>query len=115
MANTNSNSKRFAPKLHLKKGDKVLVIAGKDKGKQGEILELLPKKYRAIVDGVNIARKHMKPTQDNNGGIQDLAMPIHISNLMLIDPKTGDATRVGRRVEDGKIVRYSKTSGETIK
>ncbi|MEM6965561.1 MAG: 50S ribosomal protein L24 [Bacteroidota bacterium] len=100
--------------MHIKKGDRVLVIAGKDKGKTGEVLEVIPKKYRAIVDDVNIARKHMKPTQDNQGGIQDLAMPIHISNLMLIDPKTGDATRVGRRVENDKIVRYSKKSGETI-
>jgi len=102
-------------KIHIKKGDRVLVIAGKDKGKQGEVMQVIPKKYRAIVDGVNQARKHMKPTQDNPGGIQDIAMPIHISNLMLIDPKTGNATRVGRRVEDGKIVRYAKKSGETIK
>ena len=102
-------------KIHIKKGDQVLVIAGKDKGKQAEVMQVIPKKYRAIVDGVNQARKHMKPTQDNPGGIQDIAMPIHISNLMLIDPKTGNATRVGRRVEDGKIVRYAKKSGETIK
>jgi len=102
-------------KIHIKKGDQVLVIAGKDKGKQGEVMQVIPKKYRAIIDGVNQARKHMKPTQDNPGGIQDIAMPIHISNLMLVDPKTGNATRVGRRVEDGKIVRYAKKSGETIK
>lgn len=114
MANTKSNSKRFAPKIHIKKGDRVLVIAGKDKGKEGEVLEVFPKKYRAIVDDVNIARKHVKPSQDSQGGIQDLVMPIHISNLMLIDPKSGDATRVGRRVENGKLVRYSKKSGETI-
>jgi len=102
-------------KIHIKKGDRVLVIAGKDKGKEGEVMQVIPKKYRAIVDGVNQARKHMKPTQDNPGGIQDIAMPIHISNLMLLDPKSGNATRVGRRVEDGKIVRYAKKSGETIK
>ena len=113
MANNKSNSKRI--KIHLKKGDQVKVIAGKDKGKTGEILEMHPKTYRAVVDGVNIAKKHMKPTQDNPGGIQDLAMPIHISNLMLVDPKSGNPTRVGRRIEDGKIVRYAKVSGETIK
>ena len=102
-------------KIHIKKGDRVLVIAGKDKGKEGEVKQVIPKKYRAIVDGVNQARKHMKPDHDNPGGIHDIEMPIHISNLMLIDPKTGNATRVGRRVEDGKIVRYAKKSGETIK
>ena len=69
----------------------------------------------AIVDGVNIAKKHNKPTQDNPGGIQEKPMPIHISNLMLVDPKTGDATRIGRKEVDGKLVRYSKKSGEIIK
>ena len=114
MANKNKKT-RFAPKLHIKKGDKVVVIAGSNKGKQGEVLEVLPKKNRAVVEEVNIARKHQKPTNDNPGGIVEIAMPIHISNLMLIDPKTGEPTRIGRKLEDGKLVRYSKKSGEIIK
>jgi len=116
MANNKANQKRFAPKFHIKKGDKVMVISGASKGNTArEVMEVFPKKYRAIVDGVNIAKKHMKPTQDNPGGIQEIPMPIHLSNLMLVDPKTGDATRIGRKVVDGKLVRYSKKSGEIIK
>lgn len=106
---------RFTPKLKLKKGDRVKVIAGASKGKEGEILEVIPSKNRAIVEEVNIRKKHKKPTQDNPGGIVDIAAPIHISNLMLIDPKTGDTTRIGRKIENGKIERYSKKSGEIIK
>ncbi|MFK8009354.1 MAG: 50S ribosomal protein L24 [Saprospiraceae bacterium] len=116
MANNKASQKRFAPKIHIKKGDKVVVISGASKGETvREVMEVLPKKYRAIVDGVNIAKKHNKPTQDNPGGIQEKPMPIHISNLMLVDPKTGDATRIGRKEVDGKLVRYSKKSGEIIK
>ena len=116
MANNKANQKRFAPKIHIKKGDKVMVISGASKSNTArEVMEVFPKKYRAIVDGVNIAKKHMKPTQDNPGGIQEIPMPIHISNLMLVDPKTGDATRIGRKEVDGKLVRYSKKSGEIIK
>ena len=106
---------RFAPKYKIKKGDKVRVISGSSKGTEGEVLEILPKVGKAIVDGVNIAKKHMKPSNDSPGGIIDKAMPIDISNLMFVDPKSGDAVRLGRRVEDGKIVRYSKKSGETVK
>ncbi len=106
---------RFAPKLHIKKGDRVRVIAGDYKHREGEVLEVFPKKYRAVVDGVNIVKKHQKPTQDNPGGIVDVPAPIHISNLMLIDPKTGEPTRVGRKRVDGKLVRYSKKTGEIIK
>lgn len=116
MANKKANQKRFAPKFHIKKGDKVMVISGASKSNTArEVMEVFPKKHRAIVDGVNIAKKHMKPTQDNPGGIQEIPMPIHISNLMLVDPKTGDATRIGRKEVDGKLVRYSKKSGEIIK
>jgi large subunit ribosomal protein L24 len=116
MANNKANQKRFAPKFHIKKGDKVMVISGASKGNTArEVMEVFPKKYRAIVDGVNMAKKHMKPTQDNPGGIQEIPMPIHLSNLMLVDPKTGDATRIGRKEVDGKLVRYSKKSGEIIK
>lgn len=114
MANKNQQ-KRFAPKLHIKKGDRVQVIAGSYKGKQGEVLEVQPSKNRAIVEQVNIARKHQKPSNDNPGGIVELARPIHLSNLMLVDPKTGEPTRIGRKEVDGKLVRYSKKSGEIIK
>ena len=106
---------RFAPKLHIKKGDKVVVMAGADKGKEGLVLEVFPDKYRAIVENVNIVKKHLKPTNDNPGGIQEMAAPIHLSNLMLVDPKSGEPTRVGRKVVEGKLVRYSKKSGEIIK
>ena len=113
MANNKNN--RFAPKFHIKKGDRVLVIAGANKGTQGEVLEILPHKNRAIVEEVNIVKKHKKPTQDNPGGIIEMAAPVHISNLMLIDPRNGEPTRVGRKQVDGKSVRYSKKTGETIK
>jgi large subunit ribosomal protein L24 len=102
-------------KLHIKKGDKVIVIAGANKGATGSVLEVFPSKNRAVVEGVNLKKKHTKPTNDNPGGINEIAAPIHLSNLMLVDPKSGDATRVGRRMEDGKLVRYSKKTGETIK
>lgn len=115
MSNKKSNQSRFAPKLHIKKGDRVIVVAGADKGKQGEVLEVFPAKYRAIVEDVNIVKKHQKPTQDNPGGINEIPAPVHLSNLMLVDPKTGEATRIGRKVVDGKLVRYSKKSGEIIK
>ncbi len=115
MAKKSSSIKRFAPKMKIKKGDRVLVIAGADKGKQGEVLEILPLKNKAIVEQVNIRKKHQKPTNENPGGINEIAAPIHLSNLMLIDPKTGERTRVGRKVENDKIVRYSKKSGEIIK
>lgn len=112
-----ASQKRFAPKLKIKKGDKVVVIAGayKDRSKVVEVLEIFPESNRAVVEEVNIRKKHQKPSQDNPGGIIDITAPIHISNLMLVDPKTGEATRVGRRQEsDGKVKRYSKKSGETI-
>ncbi len=107
--------KRFAPKFHIKKGDRVFVLAGKDKGQEGEVLEVFPGKYRAIVEGVNMVKKHTKATQDNPGGINDVPAPIHISNLMLIDPQTGEPTRVGRKLEEGKLVRYAKKSGAIIR
>ncbi len=108
-------SKRFAPKLSIKKGDKVRIIAGSNKGETGEIKQVFPKLNRAIVDGLNLVKKHTKATQDNPGGINEIEAPIHISNLMVIDSKTGTPTRVGRKVVEGKIVRYSKKSGEIIK
>jgi large subunit ribosomal protein L24 len=110
-----SNKKRFAPKLHVKKGDRVIVVSGDSKGTTGEILEVLPKKNRVIVEQVNIVKKHQKPSNEKEGGIFEKAAPIHISNVMLIDPKSGEPTRIGRKEVDGKLVRYSKKSGEIIK
>ena len=112
-----NQQKRFIPKLKIKKGDKVVVIAGayKDLDKVHEVLEVLQEKNRAIVDEVNMVKKHTKPSQDNPGGINEVPAPIHLSNLMLVDPKTGEPTRVGRKEVDGKIVRYSKKSCEIIK
>jgi large subunit ribosomal protein L24 len=107
-------TKRFAPKLRIKTGDQVVVISGEDKGKKGAVTKIFPTENRAIVEGVRIAKKHRKPTQTSAGGIEEIELPIHISNLMLVDAKTGQGTRVGRREEEGKLVRYSKKSGQTI-
>lgn len=102
-------------KMKIKKGDTVKVIAGAYKGKEGKVLEMLPKKSRVLVEGVNMISKHSKPSNENpQGGIVKKEAPIHISNVMLVDNK-GNVTRVGRRVEADKIVRYSKKSGEVIK
>ncbi|WP_078543135.1 50S ribosomal protein L24 [Litchfieldia alkalitelluris] len=101
--------------MHVKKGDKVQVISGKDKGKQGVILESFPKKDRVLVEGVNIVKKHSKPSQDNpQGGIISKEAPIHVSNVMPLDPKSGVPTRVGYEVVDGKKVRVAKKSGEKL-
>lgn len=110
-----NQQKRFVPKLHVKKGDKVVVIAGSYRGSEGEVLEVLPEKNRAVVDNVNMVKKHTKASNDNPGGINEVPAPIHISNLMVVDPKTGQPTRIGRKEVDGKRVRYSKKSGEIIK
>lgn len=104
-------------KLHIKKGDNVMVIAGNDRGKQGRVLEIIVEKQRAIVEGVNLVKKHTRPNADNpKGGIIEQEAPVHISNLKVIDSK-GNATRVGRKKDEktGKTVRYSKKSGEVIK
>lgn len=106
-------TKRFAPKSKIKTGDKVIVISGNDKGKEGEVLRVFPEDNRAIVSGVRMVTKHRKPTQTTEGGIVKMEARIHISNLMLVDA-SGKATRVGRREEGGKLVRYSKKSGQTI-
>jgi large subunit ribosomal protein L24 len=97
----------------LRKGDKVVVLTGKDKGKQGEITSVMPAAGKAIVDGVNTAIRHQRQTQTAQGGRVAKAMPIDLSNLALLD-KNGKATRVGFRVEDGKKVRFAKTTGEAI-
>lgn len=101
--------------MHVKKGDKVKVITGKDKGKTGIVLAAFPKKNRVIVEGVNIVKKHAKPSQENpQGGILDIEAPIHASNVMPLDPKTGEPTRVGYKIENGKKVRYAKKSGAVL-
>lgn len=105
---------RFSPKLHVKKGDQVQVIAGDYKGVKGEVLEVFAKKSRVIVDGVNVRKKHTKPVHDQPGGINEINAPIHISNVLLLDPKSGEPTRIGRKDVNGKNVRFSKSSGETI-
>jgi len=97
----------------LRKGDKVVVLAGKDKGKQGEITSVDPKAGKAVVDGVNIAIRHQRQTQSNQGGRQPKAMPIDLSNLALMD-KNGKATRVGFRMDGDKKVRFAKTTGDVI-
>ena len=97
----------------LRKGDKVVVLAGKDKGKEGEITSLNPSTGKAIVDGINIAIRHTRQTQANQRGRIPQAMPIDLSNLALLDSK-GNATRVGFREEDGKKVRFAKSTGETV-
>ena len=97
----------------LKKGDKVVVLSGKDKGKQGEISSVNPSAGKAIIDGVNMAIRHTKQSQSDQGGRIPVAMPIQISNLALVDSK-GKATRVGFREEAGKKVRFAKTTGETV-
>jgi large subunit ribosomal protein L24 len=102
-------------KLHVKKGDMVMVIAGDDKGKKGRVLEVFNEKNRALVEGVNIVSRHTKPNaQNQQGGIIKKEAPVNISNLKVID-KSGTPTRIGRKTNDaGKLVRYSKKSGEII-
>ena len=104
-------------KLHIKKGDTVIVNAGDSKGQTGKVLKVLVEKERAIVEGVNMVSKHTKPNAKNpQGGIVKQEASIHISNLQPVDAKSGKATRVGRTEgADGKLVRYSKKSGEEIK
>jgi large subunit ribosomal protein L24 len=102
-------------KLKMKKGDKVVVIAGKDKGKSGEVLKVLPADSRVIVQGVNMVKRHTRPAMGNPGGIVDKEAAIHISNVAHVDPKDSKPTRIGYRVlEDGRKVRFAKRSGEVI-
>ncbi|QKY70952.1 50S ribosomal protein L24 [Lentibacillus sp. CBA3610] len=101
--------------MHVKKGDKVKVISGKDRGKEGTILEAYPKKERVLVEGINMIKKHAKPSQDNpQGGILNQEAAIHVSNVMLIDPKSGEPTRIGYEDRDGGKVRIAKKSGEAL-
>ena len=105
----------MALKLKIRKGDKVVVRTGRDKGKVGEVLRVFPEDNRALVQGVNVVRKHQKQTAGQEGGIVSKEMPIHISNIALRDPKDGKATKVGYKVlKDGKKVRFARNSGEVI-
>ncbi|MDY0214549.1 MAG: 50S ribosomal protein L24 [Bacilli bacterium] len=100
----------------IKKGDKVIVITGADKGKTGVVQRAYPKLEKVVVEGVNVKKKHKKPTQNNpEGSILEVYAPIHVSNVALIDPKTKKATRVGIKEVKGQKVRYAKKSGEVIK
>ena len=99
----------------IKKGDKVVVLSGKDKGKHGEVISSSPKDMKVVVRGVNIATRHRKPTQANpQGGLEKSEAPLHVSKVALEDPKTGRPTRVGFRIENGQKVRVAKRSGEVI-
>ena len=103
------------PKLKIKKGDTVVVISGRDKGKEGEVLRVLPADMRAVVQGVNIAHRHTKPRMGEPGGIIEKELPIHISNLAHVDPQSGKPTRIGYKfLEDGRKVRFARRSGEII-
>ncbi len=97
----------------LKKGDKVIVLTGKDKGKEGEIAQIMPAANKAVVEGINIAIRHTRQSQNSQGGRLPKAMPIDLSNLALLD-SNGKATRVGFRQEDGKKIRFAKTTGEAV-
>jgi large subunit ribosomal protein L24 len=102
-------------KMKIKKGDQVIVTTGASKGAKGEVLNVDYANSRVLVQGVNMRKKHKKPTQQAAGGIETIEAPLHVSNVSLVDPKSGDATRVGyKTLKDGKKVRFAKKSGETI-
>ena len=101
--------------MNLVKGDNVIVIAGRDKGKTGTIQKVIPEQNRVVVENVNLRKKHKKPTQQNpDGGIVEIYAPIDASNIMLLDPKTKKPTRIGHKIVKGKKVRYAKKSGTTL-
>jgi large subunit ribosomal protein L24 len=98
----------------IRKGDRVVVTTGRDKGKKGEVLKLFPKEERALVSGVNIVKRHQRQTQRQQAGIISKESPIHLSNISHADPSTGEATRIGFKLQDGRKVRFAKKSGEVI-
>jgi large subunit ribosomal protein L24 len=103
------------PKLKIKKGDKVVVITGRDKGKTGEVKQVLPAENRVVVDGVNMVKRHTAPSAGNAGGIVEKEASIHVSNVAYVDPKTDKPTRIGyKTLEDGRKVRFAKRSGEIV-
>ena len=100
---------------NIKKGDRVIVISGRDKGKKGEVLKIFPKEDRALIQGINVVKRHQRQTQSQQGGIVTKESPVHISNLAHVDPKSGGATRIGfKTLGDGRKVRFAKKSGEVI-
>ncbi|NDF12135.1 MAG: 50S ribosomal protein L24 [Proteobacteria bacterium] len=102
-------------KLKIKKGDQVIVTTGRDKGKKGEVLRTLPSEARVVVSGVNIVKRHQKPDRMNSGGIVQKEAPIHVSNVAIVDPKSGAASRIGfKKLENGEKVRIAKKSGEVL-
>ena len=101
-------------KMKIKKGDQVVILSGDDKGKNGEVVKALPKEGKVIVQGVNLVKRHTKPSQTTPGGIVTKEAPIHVSNVALVDAKTGKATKVGFKTVDGKKVRVARKSGEVI-
>jgi large subunit ribosomal protein L24 len=100
--------------MKIRKGDQVIVTTGRDKGKQGEVLRAMPKDNKVVVQGVNMVKRHTRPSQTNAGGIISKEAPIDVSNVALIDPETGKATRVGFKIVDGEKVRVAKKSGKVI-
>jgi large subunit ribosomal protein L24 len=113
MANKNTNAHQG--KIHIKKGDKVIITAGDDKGTTAVVLSVLRDKYKVLVQGVNMVSRHTKPNaKETNGGIIKKEAPMHISNVMLVDPKTGTGTRIRREEKEGKTVRVAVKSGTTI-
>lgn len=102
------------PKLKIKKGDQVIVVSGEDKGKTGEVVRSMPKDSKVVVQGINLVKRHTKPSQTTPGGIITKEAPINISNVALVDPKSGKATKVGYKEINGKKVRVARKSGEVI-
>ena len=99
----------------IKRGDTVVVISGKEKGERGEVKQVLPKENRVVVEGINVRTRHARPTQNNQQGLYTFEAPIHVSNVMLVDPNSGEPTRVGHRLTDsGEKIRVSKKTGEDI-
>ena len=102
------------PKMKIKKGDQVVVLSGDDKGKNGEVVKAMPKEGKVVVQGVNLVKRHQKPSQTNPGGIVTKEAPLHVSNVALVDAKSGKATKVGYKEVNGKKVRVARKSGEVI-
>lgn len=102
------------PKLKIKKGDQVIVLSGEDKGKTGEVVKSMPKESKVVVQGINLVKRHTKPSQTTPGGIITKEAPIDSSNVAIVDPKTGKASKIGYKEVDGKKVRVARKSGEVI-
>ncbi len=101
-------------KLKIKKGDQVVVLSGDDKGKTGEVVKAMPKEGKVVVQGINLVKRHTKPSQTSAGGIITKEAPIHVSNVALVDSKSGKATKVGYKEENGRKVRFARKSGDVI-